>query len=512
MKRLALILFAAIALQGQPAAITIIEFGDYLHASSRLNQPRLAALASRYPGQVKVIFRHVPVTTDTHARAALLAEQNGLFPAVHPQLFSVADPLPLLRQHLPSMDIASAMESKGLSHRLENDIAEAVALGITGPSLLLGGRRYASLPDDASLERILDGVLGRMLSSDSVTIRTAESPTLNAGKSLPEVVIFSDFECPYCSTFAPVAHKLADAGLARIVFKHFPLSFHTRAPAAHRAALFAHSQGQFWAMHDKLFGSRKLDRASLLQYAEELKLDIPGFTAALDAKDNPTLSAEVSEGERIEVQGTPTVFINGRHYLGSPNFESLKAALAQSAAPVAAPILSLYGPPNAPHTLEWFFDAQSSLTQPSAEALQKLIAAKPTGLRLIARHLPLPHHVDAPLAHEALIFAASKEKFWEFLAHLQRRPESAAAADLSAIAMRLGFNMSDFESAILRRSNKAAVERDGALARSLEIRGVPVFLLDGKRHDFLPSKDELSSLLETSTKAALSPAQGSAQP
>ena len=72
-----------------------------------------------------------------------------------------------------------------------------------------------------------------------------------------EIVVFSDFQCPFCAQFAAPIRELETKGIEGVAttvqFKYFPLSFHPDAQLAAQAALAAKEQGKFWEMHDLLF-------------------------------------------------------------------------------------------------------------------------------------------------------------------------------------------------------------------------------------------------------------------
>ena len=69
------------------------------------------------------------------------------------------------------------------------------------------------------------------------------------------LVEYSDFECPYCLNHAATLKQIMDeyTGKVRLVYRHFPLSFHANAQLAAEASECAGLQGKFWEMHDKLF-------------------------------------------------------------------------------------------------------------------------------------------------------------------------------------------------------------------------------------------------------------------
>jgi protein-disulfide isomerase len=105
---------------------------------------------------------------------------------------------------------------------------------------------------------------------------------------------------------------------ASLVFKHFPLGFHKQAQLAAEASMAAHAQDKFWEYADLMFANQqKLERTSLEDYARQIGLNMEKFTAALD---NKTYEERVKEDmglcQKAGVQGTPTIFINGRKYEG----------------------------------------------------------------------------------------------------------------------------------------------------------------------------------------------------
>jgi protein-disulfide isomerase len=129
------------------------------------------------------------------------------------------------------------------------------------------------------------------------------------------IVEFSDFQCPFCSKAnASVNEVLKDyEGKVRLVFRHFPLSFHQEAPKAAEASLCAHDQGKFWEYHDTLFAHQQaLKVEELKKYAADLGLDTARFNDCLDSgKKAEIVQKDMKEGEKVGVTGTPAFFING---------------------------------------------------------------------------------------------------------------------------------------------------------------------------------------------------------
>ena len=145
------------------------------------------------------------------------------------------------------------------------------------------------------------------------------------------LVAFSDFECPFCARAAVTVRQLRErypSGV-RFVFRHFPLSFHPHAALAARAVAAAHKQGKFWEFHDRLFDDQTaLERDDLIHLAQELKLDVSAFEAALDAPEVKQLvDADLELGERARVRGTPTIFMNGRKVDDPYDIDALSALI-----------------------------------------------------------------------------------------------------------------------------------------------------------------------------------------
>ena len=140
-------------------------------------------------------------------------------------------------------------------------------------------------------------------------------PSFGPEGAAVKVVMFSDFQCPYCSRAAAVVDRLRkDYGeRIRFVFRQFPLSFHENAHRAAEASLAAHAQGKFWPYHDLLFANQgALDAASLESYATQLGLDMAQFKQAMEGDAlAAVVDADLALGERAHVQGTPTMLING---------------------------------------------------------------------------------------------------------------------------------------------------------------------------------------------------------
>ena len=141
---------------------------------------------------------------------------------------------------------------------------------------------------------------------------------------------FGDFECPPCAMFHPILEEMHKefGDRLRITFREFPLvPTHQHALAAASAAEAAGMQGKFWEMHDLLY-ERQKDwkkefnvRPIFEGYAKEIGIDVTRYQrdVASDGVAN-RITRDGVRGRSLGVQGTPTVFLNGREV----PFESLQ--------------------------------------------------------------------------------------------------------------------------------------------------------------------------------------------
>lgn len=133
-----------------------------------------------------------------------------------------------------------------------------------------------------------------------------------------QVVEFYDYGCGACKQFAPILKEAVSAfpDQVALYFKQFPLPSHTHSKGAAQAALAAQAQGKFMEMHELLFDKSPMHRVpELLQYAKEMGLDMKKFEADF-AATQPRVEADVAEGDKAGIRGTPTLFIAGRIYEG----------------------------------------------------------------------------------------------------------------------------------------------------------------------------------------------------
>ena|SRR5579872_2053316 len=146
------------------------------------------------------------------------------------------------------------------------------------------------------------------------------------------LVEYGDYQCPYCGAAYPVVKRVQKTcgKKLRFIFRNFPLTqAHPYAMVAAEAAEAAALQRKFWEMHDLLFEQQTFLEPDILPlWAKKIGLDLKKFGNDIQ---QDVVAKRIKEdrrsGIRSGVNGTPTFYINGLRYDGSPDYESLLAAL-----------------------------------------------------------------------------------------------------------------------------------------------------------------------------------------
>jgi protein-disulfide isomerase len=364
------------------ALVTIVQFSDFQCPFCSRVEPTMDKVLEEYKGKVRVAWRDLPLPFHPNAMPAAIAARaagdQGKFWEMHKKLF--ADQAHLDRETyekyaselgLNMGKFKAALDAQKGKEAIEADAAAGNKIGARGtPAFFINGKFLSGAQPFESFKAKIDEELktaegliakgtpkGHVYEAllkdaksdvpaapaaapagggekgpeqDTTVYKVAAGNSASKGpKSAPlEVIVFSDFQCPFCSRVEPSLTQLEKefAGKVRVVWKNYPLPFHNNAEPAAQAAMAAHAQGKFWQMHDKLFANQQaLDRAALEKYAQEVGLNMAKFKADLDAsKYKQTIEAETKEGQAVGVNGTPAVFINGRKISGAYPFETFK--------------------------------------------------------------------------------------------------------------------------------------------------------------------------------------------
>ncbi len=160
------------------------------------------------------------------------------------------------------------------------------------------------------------------------------------------MIVFSDFQCPYCARFAKgtlpqLEQKYVAQGRLLISYRHFPIdAIHPHAMNAAMAAYCAGRQDRFWAMHDRLFAGGRLDKTSLVGHAAGLNLDADRFDQCLDGEAPGFVDKDLAEAIELRLPASPAFVIgmnagNGRLrptriIVGERSLEVFEAAIASA--------------------------------------------------------------------------------------------------------------------------------------------------------------------------------------
>jgi protein-disulfide isomerase len=194
-----------------------------------------------------------------------------------------------------------------------------------GRSRTLAAMVARELQDGKSPDSIRAELKRRMneappLLDEAVSIPIDGDPVRGPANAKITLVEFSDFQCPYCAVAVASLNSILAKHPTdvRLVFKEFPLDIHSQAAYAAEAALAANAQGKFWPLHDKMYANfRSLSPDRITEWAKELGLDMVRFYMDMKSgRYKPAVEKELNQGEQAGVLGTPTVFVNGKHYNG----------------------------------------------------------------------------------------------------------------------------------------------------------------------------------------------------
>jgi protein-disulfide isomerase len=363
------------------APVTIVQWSDFQCPFCSRVEPTISKVMDEYKGKVRVAWRDLPLPFHPNAMPAAVAARaagdQGKFWEMHDKIFADQQHMDRATYEKYAQELGlnmgkfkAALDANKGKAEIEADSAAGAKIGARGtPAFFINGKFlsgaqpfeafkarideelksadalvskgtpkakvYDVLMKDAKLEVAAapaqkGGGEEKGPEQDTTVYKVAAGSSPSKGpKNAPlDVIIFSDFQCPFCKRVEPTLAQMEKeyAGKVRFTWKNYPLPFHNNAEPAAEAAMAANAQGKFWQMHDTLFtNNTALERANLEKYAQDLGLDMAKFKADLDAKKyKDVIEAETKEGSAVGVNGTPAVFINGRKISGAYPFETFK--------------------------------------------------------------------------------------------------------------------------------------------------------------------------------------------
>jgi protein-disulfide isomerase len=358
------------------APLTWVLFGDLDCPHTRRAWRALEVAKLTFGDDLRIVFRHRPLREHPNAfdaarvLAGLSRERGPL--AFFDVLHRISrDEASLTPEHLQALLSAAGYGNSKLSElatagdsavRSDLQLAGQFAIKST-PFSFLNGQPVDGERAPAELERLLleerrsatwslaAGVAPAALYSartssnligvgeqapSRVCVPVATSPVRGPADALVTVVEFSDFECPFCRQAEPTLHKLLDRYPrdVRLVWKNYPLPQHKNARLLANFAADASARGSsvgFWAVHDALFAHQEaLDDSALGELAGKAGLDgalllISAHAGVHDA----AIHADMTLGQKLGVNGTPTFFVNGRRVQGALALDQFEALVQE---------------------------------------------------------------------------------------------------------------------------------------------------------------------------------------
>ena len=150
--------------------------------------------------------------------------------------------------------------------------------------------------------------------------------------SAATVIVYSDFECPYCRKLHLRLKDLASSNAFRWVYRHAPRAGLARAERAAEAAECAARQGRFWELADSLCESPLQDGTldEVLRRAEAIGAEREAFRRCLESGATaPRVHAQESEARDLWISGTPLFYVNGHRVAGLVDAEEIRRLLGK---------------------------------------------------------------------------------------------------------------------------------------------------------------------------------------
>ena len=555
------------------APVTIVTFSDFQCPFCSRVEPTLDQVKSTYgPDKVRIVWKNQPLPFHDKAKPAAEAAQvvfalkgSEAFWKFHDTAFKNQKDLSpesyekwAVAAGVDAAKFKAELASKKHGKKVDDDQALANKVGANGtPAFRINGAELSGAQPFDKFKELIDKELGKAeakikagtprdriyveMSKENFKAAPAKpdkeeepeedtktvwkvpvgnSPILGKKDAPVTVVVFSDFQCPYCKRVEPTLQKVRETygDKVRIVWKHEPLPFHPRAePAAQLAEEARAQKGEkgFWDAHDKLFEIQpKLEDADLEKAAADLGLNVDKVKAAMkEHKYKKNIDADMELGDDVQASGTPHMFINGRRLVGAQPFEKFQkmideevkkfgdskiAAAAyydhlmkdakgapepekKQAPPV--PAGSPYkGGANAKVVIQEWSDFQCPFCSRVEGTVQEIMKNYGDKVKFVWRDKPLPMHPDAPLASEAAREALKQkgpDGFWKMHDKMFQNQQKLKREDLEGYAKEVGLDMEKFKAALDNRTHKAAVDADDKAGTDVGISGTPAFLING---------------------------------
>lgn len=378
---------------GAQALVTIVAFEDFQCPFCARADRTLDRVLETYGSDVRIVFRHQPLPFHEQAEPAAEASMEAYaqrgdagFWAMHDLLFENQRSLDRasLERYATQIGLdptrfARALDEHTHAPRVAADVALAHTFGASGtPTFFINGVELTGAQPFEEFEEVIDAELARAsrlvragVSRASIyevltrrgrtaiaepppapptparprpdpnaiyAVPVGSSPVLGSNDALVTLVIFSDFECPFCARVEPTLAQLRTqyGNDLRIVWRNNPLPFHSHAMMTAEAAMEVYAQTGargFWAFHDLVFENREaLARADLERMAATIRgVRMPRFRVALDRHTHQAaIGEDMALARQLGASGTPAFFINGRNLRGAQPIDAFRAVIDEA--------------------------------------------------------------------------------------------------------------------------------------------------------------------------------------
>jgi protein-disulfide isomerase len=192
--------------------------------------------------------------------------------------------------------------------------------------------------------KILQGsvydVANNPFKSDLDKLKTEGAPSFGTPGAPVVLVEFSDFQCPFCKDEAAMLRANLPVSFpkeVRLYFKEFPLeNLHpwARTAAIASRCIFKQSPTTYWEFHDWIFPLQaeitpENFKEKLMEWAKvKSDIDADKLNACIDTKAaDADVTASQELGRSLNIEQTPTLFVNGRRIPGSITWDQLKSII-----------------------------------------------------------------------------------------------------------------------------------------------------------------------------------------
>jgi protein-disulfide isomerase len=218
-------------------------------------------------------------------------------------------------------------QSQGTDKELESKVLEIIR---KNPQVILESVEKYGKEQKEKQESSQKSVLQGMKNNPKSVVKN--SPTKGAPDQKIVLLMFSDFQCPYCAAGHETVNQFIEKHKDKVtlVYKHLPLTkIHPQAMNAAKASWAALQQGKFWEFSDALFKQQdKLGEQFYVDTAKSLQLDLEKFNKDRKSEAaNGAIQEDMKMAEELGVPGTPFLVMNGEAFRGAADVGELEATL-----------------------------------------------------------------------------------------------------------------------------------------------------------------------------------------